>query len=133
MNNNLSNELEYRQIHIYGELVYGKQLLVNAKTCNNNILDIDFVINFIKKLVLLIDMIPFGEPIAHHIDKGTKYGGITVVQIIHTTIIIHAYDISQDFYLDVFSCMPFDEQKIVDFIESYFQPSNISTQLIYRS
>ena len=125
---------DYRLIEVNGEKMYGKHFLGSFKNCDDKIRFLPPIIDFIKKLVNLIDMDPVGEPIAHHIDKDRgNIAGFTVVQIIHTsTITFHTYDEAKDLYLDIFSCKDFDENLVLKFAREYFMPEEVSHQTIYR-
>ena len=126
--------MSYKLIKHHGKMIYGKHLLLTANGCGDMILNIEAIVSFVKELVKKIGMKPFGEPIAHKIDTHTPFGGITVVQIIRTsTITIHTYDEPQDFYLDVFSCMDFDETEVVRYVVSFFNPENINHEVVYRN
>ncbi|MHA2099326.1 MAG: S-adenosylmethionine decarboxylase family protein [Candidatus Kariarchaeaceae archaeon] len=126
--------MTYKLIEHKGEKVYGKHLLLTANGCGDVILDIEAIVNFVTKLVGKIDMKSYGEPIAHKIDTDTPFGGITCVQVIRTsTITIHTYDDPKDFYLDVFSCMDYDVEKVLQYVQSFFTPKETNHQVIYRN
>jgi len=123
---------EYRRINIDGIYYYGKHLILTARGCNENILDIPKVNTFIRELVKKIDMVAFGDPIVARFGGGIEVG-LSAVQLIETSAItIHTNDQSRDMYLDVFSCKTFSEFTVVDFVKKTFNPKEFNYQTLLR-
>ena len=77
---------------------------------------------FAKDLVQKIDMVPFGEPQVQHFGSGNK-AGFTLVQLIETSnITAHFVEETNDMYLDVFSCKPFQPMDVEAMVSLYFGP-----------
>ena len=79
---------------------------------------------WVKDLVKRIDMIAYGEPNVVRSGTGNK-AGITCVQLIETSnICVHFVEDdgagNTSFYLDVFSCKPFDNDVVLQCCEDYF-------------
>jgi S-adenosylmethionine/arginine decarboxylase-like enzyme len=79
---------------------------------------------WVKDLVKRIDMIAYGEPNVVRFGTGNK-AGITCVQLIETSnICVHFVEDdgagNTSFYLDVFSCKPFDNDVVLQCCEDYF-------------
>lgn len=97
-------------------------------TSKNNIAE------FVKELVKKIDMVSFGDLwierfATHDPDKA----GISFVQMIETSNITgHFVEKNGDFYLDVFSCKPFDKETVVTLTQQYFSPKSIRIRLVER-
>jgi S-adenosylmethionine/arginine decarboxylase-like enzyme len=84
--------------------------------CSNNIS------NFAKTLVRRIDMVPYGEPQVVHFGSGDK-SGYTLVQLIETSnITAHFCEETDDMYLDVFSCKPFNPADVESVVNAHFHP-----------
>lgn len=99
-----------------------------------NIQDKEHIRAFIKELVPAIDMIAFGEPwverFATH-DPGKA--GLSFCQMIETSNICgHFVDSNGDFYIDVFSCKPFDYKIVEELIRQYFIPQHIESRYFER-
>lgn len=100
-----------------------------------SITDKDHISNFVKKLVVEIKMIPYGnlwiERFAtHDPDKA----GISFCQMIETSNITgHFVEKNGNFYLDIFSCKDFYPNVVTDLVRKYFNPLKISERLIYRN
>jgi S-adenosylmethionine/arginine decarboxylase-like enzyme len=123
---------EYRRINIEGVYYYGKHLILSGRGCNDNILDIPKMEEFIRTLVKKIDMVAYGQPIVARFGQGIEIG-LSAVQLIETSAItIHTNDQARDMYLDVFSCKSFSEQTVLDFVNKTFNPKGINYQTILR-
>ena len=80
---------------------------------------------FAKELVKRIDMKAYGEPQVIHFGEDDKQG-YTLVQLIETSnICAHFCDDTGNFYLDVFSCKPYDTQEVHRAVEELFSPERI--------
>jgi S-adenosylmethionine decarboxylase len=87
---------------------------------------------FAKALVERIDMKAYGEPQVIHFGEDEKQG-YTLVQLIETSnICAHFCDDTGDFYLDVFSCKPYDIVKVHDVVRQFFSPKRIVEHYIER-
>ena len=75
---------------------------------------------FAKTLVERIDMVAYGEPQVVRFGTGDK-AGYTLVQLIETSnICAHFCEDTDTYYLDVFSCRPFDLQVVEATAFEYF-------------
>lgn len=123
---------EYRRINIDGVYYYGKHLILTARQCNDNLLDIPTVTKFIREIVKKIDMVAFGEPVVARFGNGIEIG-LSAVQLIETSAItIHTNDQARDMYLDVFSCKGFSEFDAIEFVKKTFNPKQLNHQIILR-
>jgi S-adenosylmethionine/arginine decarboxylase-like enzyme len=89
---------------------------------------------FIKELVPAIDMVAYGEPwIERFATHDATKAGISFCQMIETSNITgHFVDGSGDFYIDVFSCKPFEPQTVADLVNKYFSPKHVKAGMIER-
>jgi S-adenosylmethionine/arginine decarboxylase-like enzyme len=114
----------YKRIQYNGKACYGKHMLVHLQNCNDNILSIEIVQDFISQLVKNIDMIPFGDCHCFRFGDGEEIG-LSAIQLIYTSsITLHTNDMHREGYLDVFSCKNFSEEKVVESIKKVFSPSS---------
>lgn len=90
--------------------------------------------NFIVDLVKTIDMVAYGEPIIEHFaTHDPEKAGYSLVQLIETSSITgHFVDKTGEFYIDVFSCKPYDIQLVRNCIQEYFDPESISAITLTR-
>ena len=95
--------------------------------CENNIY------KFTKQLVKDIDMVAFGEPQIVMFGSGNKKG-YTLVQLIETSnICAHFVEETNDMYLDVFSCKPFNPNIVKGVVMDFFEPQQMNGQFFERS
>jgi S-adenosylmethionine/arginine decarboxylase-like enzyme len=67
-------------------------------------------------------MVAYGPPVVEHFGSGNK-GGYTLVQLIETSnITAHFVEQTNDIYLDVFSCKPFNPNDVEELVQQTFSP-----------
>ncbi|MBZ0255054.1 S-adenosylmethionine decarboxylase [bacterium] len=124
---------EYRRIVVDNVHYYGKHLIASFKHCNQNIIDKDFISDFLHQLAIDIDMQPFGQPIVERFGEGIEIG-ISGVQLIETSAItVHTNDMARDLYLDVFSCKDFEADDVLQYVQDRFAPEESSHKVLLRS
>lgn len=128
-----SPKVNYKRTVINGKSYYGKHLMLTAVSCNENLLDVQKVTDFMKELVPAIDMVAFGEPVIARFGEGVEVGISGVQLIITSAITVHTNDAARDMYLDVFSCKWFDEAIVKDVVVKYFSPDDMTEQIVLRS
>lgn len=113
---------------------WGKHLVLDARSCDvTKATDPEYIKQFTKDLVVLIDMIPYGEPQIVHFADGDEKAGWTMIQLIETSNIMgHFLDINGDLYLDIFSCKDYDENNVIEFLRNRFEPEKIYSQVLIR-
>lgn len=115
---------------------WGYHALFDCAACDiPKIKDKENVRNFLKQLVIEIDMVPFGDPfIEHFATHEPDKAGISFFQMIETSNISgHLCDINGDAYIDVFSCKEYDVSKAQAMIQKYFNPTKLRLNYITRS
>ncbi len=87
---------------------------------------------FAKALVKKINMKAYGEPQVIHFGEDDKQG-YTLVQLIETSnISAHFCDDTGNFYLDVFSCKPYENALVVETVKQFFAPERIVERYLER-
>jgi S-adenosylmethionine/arginine decarboxylase-like enzyme len=112
---------------------WGYHLIVNARKCiPQTIRSSSYISEFTKRLVQDIDMVAYKEPQVVMFGTGNKKG-YTLVQLIETSnITAHFVEESNDMYLDVFSCKPFDAETVKVCIGQTFGPEELDCKMIAR-
>ena len=92
------------------------------------------VYKFVKELVVAIDMVAFGEPwIERFATHDLSKAGISFCQMIETSNITgHFVESNGNFYIDVFSCKPFDNDTVIETVDKYFKPEKVRMHYISR-
>ena len=92
------------------------------------------VYKFIKELVVAIDMVAFGEPwIERFATHDQSKAGISFCQMIETSNITgHFVESNGNFYIDVFSCKPFNNDTVIETVNKYFKPEKVRMHYISR-
>jgi len=114
---------------------WGTHLLLDVTACEIPLIDSrDNILEFIKELVISIDMKAYGQPLIekfalHDADKS----GYSFVQLIETSNITgHFVSANGSAYIDVFSCKNFDTATVIQVVAKYFKPKYIKTGTAYR-
>ena len=112
---------------------WGYHLILDCSRCIPlRIRNKNNIITFAKHLVKKIDMVPFGEPQVQHFGTGNK-AGYTLVQLIETSnITAHFVEETNDIYLDVFSCKPFEPNDVETVVNEFFAPTTKSAMFVVR-
>jgi S-adenosylmethionine/arginine decarboxylase-like enzyme len=112
---------------------WGYHLILNGRNCiPASIRSAQHIGVFTSTLVNKIDMVAYGKPEIVMFGTGNKKG-FTLVQLIETSnICAHFVEESDDMYLDVFSCKPFDEKVVKKVVDDFFSPATMDTKLILR-
>jgi len=88
--------------------------------------------HFSDALVKRIDMVPYGKPKIVKFGSGNK-SGYTLVQLIETSnICAHFVEETNDMYLDVFSCKPFNPYDVEAMVGLYFSPLRTNRVFLTR-
>ncbi len=123
---------QYKRILVDGVYYYGKHLVLGATGCNDNLLSTTEITQFLKQLVVRIDMVAYGEPLVARFGSGIEEG-ISGVQLIETSAItVHTNDMARDLYLDVFSCKGYNEEDVLAFVDEIFAPTQSNYQILLR-
>ena len=108
------------------KIMWGQHLVMDIARCNpSRIRSSKNIYMFTKELVKRIDMVAYGEPQIVMFGTGNKKG-YTLVQLIETSnICAHFVEETNDMYLDVFSCKPFNPLVVRATVAEYFHPDDI--------
>jgi S-adenosylmethionine/arginine decarboxylase-like enzyme len=112
---------------------WGYHLILDSTKCmRSGIRSASIITQFSDDLVKKIDMVPFGRPQVQHFGSGNK-AGYTLVQLIETSnIVAHFVEETDDMYLDVFSCKPYDPKIVENIVKYYFQPLQMNSKFLIR-
>jgi S-adenosylmethionine/arginine decarboxylase-like enzyme len=90
--------------------------------CNDFIKDKKALKTYVKKLLKLIDMKPYGRTIIKHFGLASDItAGFSFIQLIETSLIAgHFSEKYHTAHIDCFSCKDFCSDLAADFTEKYF-------------
>ena len=102
--------------------VWGILSSIDIYDCNPaTIRNANEIKRFVAELCEIIDMKRFGDTLVVHFGEDEKVAGFSMVQLIETSLIsAHFANLTNTAYLDVFSCKPYDPEKVRAFAEGFF-------------
>ena len=114
---------------------YGPHLALDVSGCKpGSLSDLALIASVLNELPDLIDMIKICPPyVFRYDDPNPEESGITGGVYISTShLTIHTYEKKDYFFFDIFSCKPFDTDKVIDYIRDKFEAQKIISHLIER-
>ncbi|MFW5846604.1 MAG: S-adenosylmethionine decarboxylase [Nanoarchaeota archaeon] len=114
--------------------MWGMATAIDLHDCNpETIRSVEKIKQFVKKLVKLIDMKAFGETQVVHFGEDEKVAGFSMIQLIETSLISgHFANITNNVYLDIFSCKAYDPEIIAEFAKKFFEAKDYNKKTTYR-
>ncbi len=117
-------------------LGYGPHLTFDGYGCNSDLLDdMKLIFEFLSNLPAVLGMNKLTQPYVVCYDGGDKPEdrGVTgFVIIAESHISIHTYPHDGAFFLDVFSCQPFNIKVTLRIIRDTFKVADEETALVIR-
>jgi S-adenosylmethionine/arginine decarboxylase-like enzyme len=112
---------------------WGIHTLIDLSECDNELIrSKKHIENYANELVKLIDMKSYGDPIVVHFGSHSAEG-YTLVQMIETSLISgHFCNVTNEAYIDIFSCKEYDVEKAADFTMGFFGASHLDSKYIKR-
>jgi S-adenosylmethionine decarboxylase len=124
---------DYYHTEINTKKYYGKHLICDVSSCKReSITDINIVGNFLEELVPKIGMKAYGDLWIKKFGEGDDLGISGCRIILTSSITIHTNDKYGDMYLDVFSCLDYDEQIVLNEIDRVFEPLKVNKVILFR-
>lgn len=116
-------------------MTFGQHLTIDLSQCNTDKLkNLELHHDILTELPKLIDMTSITQPYCFKYsglrpeDKGIT--GIIIIAESH--ISIHSFEEKQYCFVDIFSCMPFDTSKTIDYIVEKLEPTTYKVNIIDR-
>jgi S-adenosylmethionine/arginine decarboxylase-like enzyme len=102
--------------------LWGIASAIDIYDCDpDTIRDDNAIRRFVAELCEFIEMKRFGETQVVHFGEDERVSGYSMVQLIETSLIsAHFANLTNTTYLDVFSCKPYDPEKVRDFAQDFF-------------
>ena len=101
---------------------WGMASAIDIYHCNPlTIRNADEIRRFVVELCDMIAMKRFGDTQVVHFGEDERVAGYSMVQLIETSLIsAHFANLTNAVYLDVFSCKPYDSEKVRAFSQEFF-------------
>jgi len=112
--------------------LYGKELILDLVQCNEKVCMDSDLRKFVKGLLKVIDMVPFGEIILSHFGHNNENtSGYTFIQLIETSSIVgHVSEKNRSIHLNIFSCKEFNVFHTTAYAVEFFGEASIRSQLL---
>ena len=115
---------------------WGKLASIDLHGCNDHIKHPEKIKEFIIKLCKEINMERHGEVLIDSFGEG-KLWGYSCMQFIETSSITchfdHQMSETNRAFIDIFSCMDFDENKAAKFCKRFFSASDLKLTTLIRN
>ncbi|HYH45994.1 MAG TPA: S-adenosylmethionine decarboxylase [Thermoanaerobaculia bacterium] len=115
---------------------WGFQLIIDCFGCDEAACcDLDRGYEFLDKITVHLHMTKQTQPYIFKTCETTfpgKPGYSGWVPIIESGIQIHTSANNKFISIDVYSCRPFEESDVVEFVKKWFEPKHIDTHFFYR-
>lgn len=113
--------------------VYGPHLLLDCYGADlDKLADVGLIFQFLDQLPKLIGMEKIGPPQMAKFDDPEIAGVTGVVMIVTSHISIHTYALKGCFFMDVFSCKPFDRKIVENRVRDTFGVTRMESRLVNR-
>ena len=111
---------------------WGNLAIINLYGCNNSIKNKKKIKEFVALLTKEIKMNPVGKTQIKRFGAG-KLKGYSAIQFIETSsITIHFDERENRAFIDIFSCMPFNEKKVATFSRKFFKAEKSTAKMMKR-
>ena len=114
--------------------VWGLLSSIDIYGCNPEIIrDKASIERYVIELCRLIKMKRFGPCQVVHFGEDEHVAGYSMVQLIETSLISgHFANLTNAAYIDVFSCKPYDPEKVADFSKDFFAGRDLRIHVTKR-
>ncbi|MBD3388747.1 MAG: S-adenosylmethionine decarboxylase [Candidatus Altiarchaeales archaeon] len=113
---------------------WGLLLSLDLRGCNPDyIRDRDRIVEYSRRLCDEIGMKAYGEPMVVHFGEDERVEGFSLVQLIETSLISgHFANMSNNAYIDIFSCKLYDPYAAAEFTKDFFEAGEVSVNTLIR-
>jgi len=114
---------------------FGPHLTLDGKNCNiRKLSDFNFVYTLLDNLPSSLGMTKILPPVVVKFkDKWAKTEGVSgFVMIAESHISMHTFPDERYVFIDVFSCVPFDIEKVTNILKESFEMKDATINLVER-
>lgn len=112
------------------ELPWGVSICVDLYECNSDLISSEVHIReYVQKLCKLMDVKTYGACHVVHLGENLKVSGFSMFQLIETgSISGHFVNQSQTAYINIFSSIPFYEERVTTNAKEFFEAKKSTLQ-----
>ncbi|MEM5793282.1 MAG: S-adenosylmethionine decarboxylase [Candidatus Aenigmatarchaeota archaeon] len=116
------------------EEIWGLHLCMDLHECDpKKIRSASDIKKYVKDLCEMIKVKRFGKCVVVRFGEDERVAGFSMMQLIETSLISgHFVDLTNNAYIDVFSCKEFDVDLVVKFTKEFFKPKDIKKTVLRR-
>ncbi len=116
------------------EIKWGMETQIDASKCDPELIrDAEAIKQYVKELCELIEMNRFGDTIVVHFGEDEAVAGYSMAQLIETSLISgHFANATNNIYINIFSCKPYDPYVAAEFTKEFFKGEEYSLNVVLR-
>lgn len=113
---------------------WGIETQGNFSNCDPELIrDAQAIKRYVEELCELIEMNRFGDTIVVHFGEDEAVAGYSMVQLIETSLISgHFANATNNIYINIFSCKPYDPYVVAEFTKNFFKGDECSLNVVLR-
>lgn len=113
---------------------WGLLTSIDARNCQPELIRSSAAIKqFVVELCELIQMKRFQETLVVNFGEDEKVAGYSMVQLIETSLISgHFANLTNNAYIDIFSCKIYDPNKAAQFTKKFFGATDVELNICFR-
>lgn len=113
---------------------WGLSAAINLHGCDPaKVRDAAYIRRFVRMLCTQIGVKRFGSCRVVHFGERDEIAGFSMTQLIETSLISgHFVNLTNDVYLDVFSCKYFDPQLVAQLAKQAFEANSVDIDVLLR-
>lgn len=114
--------------------IYGIELILDMHKCDTSTFTKENLSKYFIELCELMGMKPHGEPMFWHDDSNRPHlKGVSGIQFIETSnIVVHALELLETVFVNIFSCKEFDTKVAEEFTKNFFKAKEVDSRIIER-
>ena len=113
---------------------WGIETILDLSDCDPELIrSASAIEEYVMQLCELIDMNRYGETIVVHFGQDEAVAGYSMVQLIETSLISgHFANATNNVYINIFSCKPYDPYQAAEFTQAFFKGATCTMNVVLR-
>lgn len=112
---------------------WGQTLSMDLSQCDISKFSKTSLVKFCQEVCRITKMQKEGNTIVKRFGQGNLFGNSAVQFIKTSTITVHADEVFNRIFVDIFSCKKFDKIETKNFCKNYFKAKKIKYRNFYRT